>query len=162
MKNITILNICLFFLIFSNACNTKRLINEKEEKEESVVTKIDSINNFYIIYASKNNSKFKIISPKNTKKKIKNCVEIAIENSYNFILKSGLEARKESPPIIGGIKLEPANYLDIHCYSYDDDTFICIEPEKGIYDLYSCENLVGLCFIKSKKAKDNLIKKNNE
>jgi hypothetical protein len=37
------------------------------------------------------------------------------------------------------------NYIDIQCYSFNDSTIICIEPKKGVFDLYYCSNLEGLC-----------------
>ena len=104
------------------------------------ITKIDSINDWYVIYAKRGKNVYKIVS-----KKEKNCsdsLKIKVGNAYKFHLIS----RKHNPLKIGNIVVKPQNSLDIQCYSYDKDTEICIEIENGIYDLYNTDNLIGLCY----------------
>jgi len=145
MKIIFVTIICIFF-ISNLSCNTKNIISEQDEQGEYLITKIDSINNWYVIYAIKDKSKYKIISKKTNKKR---CNEIAVGKSYNFILRSMYEIKRESAPIIDGVKLFPQNYLHLFpCFHVDDETDICIELANGIYDLYFCDNLKGLCLRK--------------
>lgn len=105
------------------------------------IKKIQPKNNWYIIYAEKQDSVFKIISGREIGLNYE-CEKIKVGKFYAFELKS----RRNNVPEISGVKLSPVNYLDIECYSYDKDTEICIEPKKGIYDLYHTNNLKGLCF----------------
>jgi hypothetical protein len=130
--------IIIFLSIVTYSFHPQRAIICKESKY--TVIQIDSTNDWHIIYANKNDSIFKIISKKN---KMDDCNEISIGKSYDFILHS----RRENPPKIGNIIILPQNNLDVNCFSFDDDTYICVEPDNGIYDLYFCENLTGLCII---------------
>jgi hypothetical protein len=103
------------------------------------VYKIDSINNFYLIYAKKNDSLYKIVSKKEG---IGNCNRIQEGKVYDF----KLHARSENRTI-DGIKILPQNSLLVNCFSYDDSTKICLERD-SINDLHYAENIKGLCFIK--------------
>lgn len=105
------------------------------------VDKIKSKNNWNIIYVSKNDSIYKIVSRKEN-----NCSlnrKIKIGKYYKFIMHS----ERDDSPTIDGLEIDPVNYLDIECFSYDEKTEICIEPKKNIFDLYSAENLHGLCIL---------------
>jgi hypothetical protein len=135
----------LFFLIpiLICSCGNSKIISQKEDRLFFKVKKIDSINNWYIIYASKQDSLFKIVVKKEITTNI-NCSKIIRGQSYDFKLHS----RKTNYPEINGIKINPGNSLDIACYTFDENTNICIEPKKGIYDLYYAENLKGLCILK--------------
>jgi hypothetical protein len=42
------------------------------------------------------------------------------------------------------------NYLDISGISFDPDSDIFVSPEKGIYGLYSCQNIKGICLVKDR------------
>ncbi|MGV0923457.1 hypothetical protein [Empedobacter tilapiae] len=129
--------ILITIIIFvSISCNSSKKLLENELNYK--VEKIESLNNWNIIYLNRGNSKYKLVS---LKKENRECNKIKVGKTYSFILHS----RGENPPVINGIKLKPINYLDINCYSYDSETEICIDPEKGINDLYSAENLNGLC-----------------
>jgi len=118
-------------------CTTNKKIIEK--KSEYMVAKLDSINNYYLIYATKNDSVFKIISKKEHTAK---CRPIKKGSNYPFKLKS----MRDNAPTIGGIKISPMNHLDIQCFQFEENTIIC--KEDGIYDLYFAENINGLCFKK--------------
>lgn len=132
-------NLFIIISTFLIACSTVKK-QERLFKEESLygVYKIDSINNYYLIYASKNDSLYKIVS---SKEKKSNCNLIKKGSSYKF----NLVSIKENAPLIGGIKIKPINYMDVNCYQFDKETSIC--KEKGIYDLYLANNIKGLCFI---------------
>ena len=139
MKNIILL-LFIFFAscgksVFTNKGNNLNLTSYK-------VYKIETINDYYLIYATKKDSLYKIVSKKESS--TSNCTKIRLNNYYNFKLHS----RRENAPTIGGVKLNPVNYLDVHCYMYDKDTKICIDTKNGIYDLYYADNVKGLCFIK--------------
>jgi len=130
---------CLIFFasIILISCTTNKKIIEK--KSEYMVTKLDSINNYYLIYATKNDSVFEIISKKERTAK---CKTIKKGSNYSFKLKS----MRDNAHTIGGIKISPMNYLDIQCFQFDENTKIC--KEEGIYDLYFAKNINGLCFKK--------------
>jgi hypothetical protein len=70
------------------------------------------------------------------------CKEIVIGNSYYFDLKSN----KQNAPTIKNVKLDPSGYTG--CYQFDSETSICLEPDKGIFDLFFTENLKGVCYLK--------------
>ena len=146
------IGICLFVTLFS--CSTPKMIPQASEIESGyLIKKITSKNSWYIIYAQKQDSLYKIVVGKEAEYRA-DCEKIAVGRYYNLNLKS----RKENVPVINGVKLKPVNYLDvkshaydkegIECYSYDDETEICIEPKKGIYDLYYTDDLKGLCYLK--------------
>jgi hypothetical protein len=118
----------------------KSSFHQSQNKNLYQVYKLDSINDFYLIYAKKGDSLFKIISKRELVKHMK---KIEINETYPFKLHS----RRESLPTIDGIKLEPINYLDVECFAFDKETTICIERNNGIYDLYFAENIKGLFFI---------------
>jgi len=134
MRVILIITSLLLYI----SCNSSKRLIEKKEELKYKVDKIEFLNNWNVIYLSRGYNKYKLIS---YKAENRGCRKIKEGKKYNFILHS----KKENPPVINGIKLDPVNYLDIHCYAYDNETNICIEPEKGIDDLYSAENLKGLC-----------------
>jgi len=102
------------------------------------VYKIDSIKNFYLIYAKRKDIPYKIVSEKTH---VDNCEPIRVNEKYPFILHSRLSSRK-----IGNTKIMPGN---VDCFYYGDSTFICLED--AIYDLHSADNIKGLCFLKDYK-----------
>jgi hypothetical protein len=108
-----------------------------------LIKSIDSVNNWYTIYAIKMDSTYKIVVKKE-KLDLKCKRVIMVGESYRLELHS----RKNEVPVINGIKISPINSLDIECYTYDENTVICIDPKKGIYDLYHTPNIKGLCYIK--------------
>ena len=134
----TLIKICVVFL-FHSCLSTQNTINSNTGLYK--IKKIQTKNDWYIIYAEKQDSTFKIVSGSEIGLNSE-CEKIRVGKSYAFELKS----RRNNVPEINGVKLSPVNYLDIECYSFDKDTEICIEPKKGIYDLYHANNLKGLCF----------------
>ena len=132
-----ILTATLFF-----SCTKKSVINTTGMKETGQIRvyKISSINSYHIIYAQRNDTLFKIVSKKEY---ITNCNSIRKNGSYDLKLHSIIMNRE-----IGGVKILPQNSMLVNCYGFDKNTSICIEPKKGIYDLYVTENLKGLCLEK--------------
>lgn len=102
------------------------------------VYKIDSINHFYLVYAKKQDSLFKIVSQKES---VQNCNRIRQGGVYEFILRSRSEDRH-----VGGKEILPQNSLLVTCFYYDDSTKICLERD-SINDLHYAENLRGLCLM---------------
>ncbi|WP_330442264.1 hypothetical protein [Flavobacterium sp. C4GT6] len=132
MKNYFTLVIGIYFILISCKSMERRYtINEAYYN----IYKIDSINNYYLIYAKKQDSIYKIVSEK---QKISNCKKIALQGNYNLRLRSF----SSIAPIINSIKIYSP---DIDCYYFEEDTDICLERDKGIFELYYCDNLKGLC-----------------
>lgn len=125
----------IIFSIFIISCVGSR--NALEDMNSYSIYKIDSINNYYLIYARKNDSIYKIVSKK---EKMEDCKKIKLGKKYNLELQS----LKSQTPVIDGVKISPVNYLDINCFTFEDNTQIC--KEEGVYDLYFAENIKGLCF----------------
>lgn len=93
------------------------------------ITKIDSIENIYVLYAQKNKLIYKIVSIHDSVKCIKN---IEIGNFYNLSLRS----------------VFPPNYLQKDRVSFVryGSVNIPVGGEKEmVWDLFSVENLKGLC-----------------
>jgi hypothetical protein len=101
------------------------------------VYKLDSINNYYLIYASRKDSLYKIVSKKEPSK---NCNQIRKDGEYQFKLHSSIAHRR-----IGGKEILPQNSLLVNCFYYDESTSICLEGD-SIRDLHYADNIKGLCF----------------
>lgn len=134
----TFLFILISLLILS--CASSRELNQ--DYSEYRIEKIISKNSWYIVYATKQDTLYKIVTAANETNE--DCSKIAVGKRYELDLKS----RRENAPEVNGTKLQPVNYLDIQCFSYDTETEICIEPKKGIYDLHFTDDLNGLCYQK--------------
>lgn len=109
------------------------------------VYKIDSIHNYYLIYAKREDTLYKIVSEKAPKI---NCKQIQINHQFPFILHGRIADRQASK-----FRLSPEASLLVNCFSYDDSTSICVERDT-INDLYSAENITGLCFNKNFREKN--------
>lgn len=127
--------IFLISLILITSCNSQYIGQNKHNTTKYEVYKIDSINSYYLVYAKKGDSLYKIVSKKEHSINHK---KISVNKSYNFILRS----MASKAPTINGIKIKPINYMDVNCFRFDKETNIC--KEERIYDLYFVENLQGL------------------
>ena len=94
-----------------------------ENRSYYKLKKIDSINSYYLLYASRNDSVYKIVAGKELvpfKMKIRAYYDMKLYPHYGY-----------------NSKFKPINYLDVRCSNYKNDTEICIEdgcvPE--LYDL---------------------------
>jgi hypothetical protein len=104
------------------------------------VYKIDSINNYYIIYVRKGTSVFKIVSEKDI---ITNCDGIEIGKTYKLDLHSLL--------FVNGHSVIPANQInEISGWRIDNSTIINFEGD-SIRDIYYADNIKGLCLIKKRQ-----------
>lgn len=139
----------LYFLLFMLilflfvSCNKNTVIREYNKKHDTrmeyVVYKIDSVGNYYLVYLSKQDSLFKVVSAKNTEHNY--CRKITVDSKIDIKLRplgiyDKVRQNKENLPI---------NYLDFAdpCVSFDDSTKICIE--RNMFDLYLTNDLNGLC-----------------
>ncbi len=106
------------------------------------VYKIDSINNYYLIYAKKGHSLFKIISKKES---MNHCKTLIINKWYKLQLHSILS--------VNGHTIIPANQImEFSGWGIDETTTIAFEGD-SIRDLYYADNIKGLCLIKKKKTR---------
>ena len=103
------------------------------------VYKIDSINNYYLIYVKKSDSIYKIVSQKDA---INNCRTIKKNGYYAFKIHSSLSSFK-----IGNLLVTPKGSDIVNCFAYDKSTNICFEGD-SIRDLYYADNIKGLCFVR--------------
>ncbi|PWK20029.1 hypothetical protein [Xanthomarina spongicola] len=102
------------------------------------VYKIDSINNYYLIYVSNEKLNYKIISEKVSHE---NCNKVVLDSLYSFRVESLLLTR---PRASEGVEL-PVNYSDFEkCIDVPNNTKICTEV--GIRDICKSKNLLGLCY----------------
>ena len=124
--------LCHLFILAQNKNNINKCTCYK-------VYKILPINNYYQIYAIKDTAHYKIISKKDS---VSVGIKIEIGKCYNFNLKS----MADSVSTVNGVKLIPANYLDVE-YLFED-TPIKIDGGE-ITDLYFADNLKGLYLIEN-------------
>lgn len=126
-------------LILLFSCNNKvkslqSVVNDNHEKSYKVY-KIDSINNYYLIYLNDKQYNYKVVSEKadniNCREKIK------VNRKYRLelvsITRSMLGDHFLSYHHLGGITL--------------GNTLIRIERENSIIDLYYAKNIKGLCIV---------------
>lgn len=139
MKNLVYL--LLSIVLLSSCSGTKKARKVSVSDKSYRIKKINKKNSWYIIYAEKKDSLFKIVSYADSSTN-GNCKKIVVGGLYDFELKS----KNENAPIIGGIKIAPIGYTG--CYEFDKETTICLEPERGIYDLFYTNDLKGICFLK--------------
>jgi hypothetical protein len=133
-----------FLIIFS--CSSKKIAQSKikeggqkiaKASELYKVYKIDSINNYYLIYAKRKDSLYKIVSKKQV---TSNCANISLNQEYTFSLTSIWNQKI----IIEGRNVSPSVTPHVTCLSFDDSTKICLEKD-SINDLFHADNVEGLC-----------------
>ena len=138
----------LIFVSFSHFTIQKSNLEDRNGLSDQIdssfkVYKIDSINNYYLVYAKRHDSLFKIVSEKaiNT-----NCEKIRVDNNYIMSLASIWT----KPIMMGNLNVSPSMTPHVTCLGFDDSTSICIDRANGIYDLFTCDNLVGLGYLSKK------------
>ena len=146
MRNlfITLLPISMIF-VARNIHNSKETIlyaiNSSTEQDSVLynVSKIDSINNYYLIYARQGKYVYKIVSEKMVQP---NCLDIKVGDSYRFDLRSVFE--------VNGRRIIPANAIyELTGWQIDKSTVITFEGD-SIRDIFYATNIKGLCFVPSK------------
>lgn len=121
--------------LYSAKENSSHAFFLKNDTVNYNIKKLDSLDNFYIIYATKDDWTYKIVSEKDSN----SCIElISVGKSYSFNLQNAKERIS-------------AYALNVDCIIYNDTTKICIEKnDRMIAALFEASNLKGLCFINSK------------
>jgi hypothetical protein len=132
--------IALILFGFLNSCAETGKTNTQHDLNSYLIKKIRKQNDWFIIFANKHDSTFMIVS-KRPETVNQNLGKIKIGEYYNLKLTSII-------PVIHGVKLIPINYLDFSGINLDKKTVVNINPEKGIYDIYSADNLTGLFLLK--------------
>jgi hypothetical protein len=99
------------------------------------VTRIDSVKNLFLIYATRNDSIFKIVS---LNQKGVNCTPLKVNGTYPLTLHSRFE---------GKYAIKSQNIDFNVSYNYYG-TFVSLEKERGIRDLFTADNLKGRCVCK--------------
>ncbi|WP_191858497.1 hypothetical protein [Hanstruepera ponticola] len=138
--------IALILILIS--CKGTQLDNEPKSQKvdffkeiNAKVYKIDSIRDYYVIYASNERINYKIISKKVNEQF---CEELKENSFYNFKVKSlFLEKIKLGND---SDSLQAINYLDITRCVVKVDTEFCTEP--GVIDICESPNMLGLCYRK--------------
>lgn len=131
MKAITLF---LFIIITCSPTRNKETINNQNH----LVTKIDSINNYYVIYTKQNNQNYKFVSEKSST----GCRDkIVVGKKYDFNMKSIFEFKIKDKDTVKEI----TNHVNIDCIILGE-TKICKEYENEIFDVYTSKNLEGLCY----------------
>jgi hypothetical protein len=108
------------------------------------VTRIDSLQTVYLIYARRHDSLFKIVSDKHP---VANCTKIKPGHAYAFQLRSLLytdltpEEKAASLPGLAPLDTHHMGGLD-----YDGQGLMITLEGDSIRDLYYAENVNGLCF----------------
>jgi hypothetical protein len=126
--------VALIGFFFPKAERSKYILSKSEVSY--IVYKIDSIHTWYLIYARKGDSLYKIVSKKMI---IENCNRIEVKKYYAFHLHSSIYGYK-----IAGKTILPQNTQLVNCFAFDDSTNICLERD-SINDLHYADNVKGLC-----------------
>lgn len=137
MKNLSVLILIVMFV----GCNSVKQ-DSKTSSLECRITKIDSIDNCYVIYATRKGENLKMVSEKE-KSICKN--RVTVGGKYAFKTESIFVSRIRD----GDTIRELTNHINIDCIIFSK-TAICKEYENGIYDVFKSENLRGLCYIDKK------------
>lgn len=136
--------IYLLFLgiLLSSCTNTKKVTSASTIGEANYFIKeINKKNSWYVIYAERKDTLYKIVTKVEADTN-KNCKKIVVGKWYDLLLIS----HKSTAPIINGVKLDPVGYTG--CYQFDSETTICLEPKRGVYDLFYTNDLKGICYLK--------------
>ncbi len=138
---ISIFTLTVVFAISCHTVNTGiKNNNGNSSSNKYEVYKIDTVNDYYFIYAKKMDTIYKIVSKQKEKQ---DCNTILLGGKYDFILESIW--RKEI--VIDGVNVSPSGTPQVNCLSLDEKTKVCLERD-SINDIYQSKNLKGLCFFK--------------
>jgi hypothetical protein len=135
----------VMLLLILASCNQPKKLNRTNDRDMSVVNqslytvyKIDSVHNWYLIYARKQDSLFKIVSQKEATTP---CLKIHEKGIYAFQLHGRFAGK-----FLGRDDLSAKN-LPVSGYGFDDSTTIVLERGM-VRDLFIADNIKGLCYIK--------------
>lgn len=127
--------------VFLNKKQAKHLFANTCKDSVFTVHKIDSINNYYIVYLKKADDWFKVVSKKELGLDSGN--KIVVKKRYHFNLHSLWNEKL----IINGIDVSLSKTPNVECIGFDEKTSICIERD-SINDLFTTKNLRGLEYVK--------------
>jgi len=133
--------VLLIILTTLAACRSSKNYSSRQDLSKGdtfMVTKIDSINNVYVIYARKRDTLYKIAS---IKENVDGCHSIVPNSSYPFELES-IVVKK-----INGQDISPETILNLGGIDFHG-TIIKFERD-SILDLFQAKNIRGLCLIRS-------------
>ena len=141
MRKIKLFAICMILLILW--VNNDNLHGQnKNLAQEYQIERIKRNNNWFFIYASRNDSLFKIVSKKPIDKgNHDRHAKIRRHRKYLLIL----DSYSANAPIIAGIKAWIPGYTG--GFYLDSCTNVVLEPHNGIFDLYSSPNLDGIYYL---------------
>ncbi|OCA72298.1 hypothetical protein BBI01_09175 [Chryseobacterium artocarpi] len=139
--------LCIGTLI---SCKTnKNVYFEKDSVDGYTVYKIDSINNYYLVYLNFKDRNYKIVSKKDASIK---CKSIKVGDIYNvFNLKRMIRPEDYIPKNID--TASPLSFVP-DCIKLDEQTQMC--RERGMDNIYTSDNLKSLCYIKQLFSPYNL------
>lgn len=107
------------------------------------VYEIDSIADYYLLYATNNNKKYKIFSGKKIETTGDSCQKIKVGGEYLLKLNRPFDVM-----CLNGRIVADTNFPRPMCYPFYKGVFICNDMENGIYYLYAAYNLKGICLCK--------------
>lgn len=139
MKNLIMLTTIGLFIACSSTMINRSPHNNKELHTLYKIKKIKKEKSFFIIYAERNDSTFKILSKVSFSNPI-DCEIIKKGNCYNLVLEKIFPSDS-----LFGIPVSPN--LGIKGYSIDNGQVVMLE-EKSHNKIYSALNLNGLCIEK--------------
>jgi|SRR5690606_1381365 len=108
----------LCIILFASACTVV-----KGQDSAYRVAKIKSIGNYHVIYVTRNDSTFKVVSER---QRVGDCTRIRKGRNYPLKL----------------LRVRSVAGSEIDCFSFDEKTVICKEPD---IELATASNLRGLC-----------------
>jgi len=133
MHKISFLCFGVLILSLMNMCSQKEknkpATEVKSQKNGYKILELDSIQGLYLIYAQRNDSIFKVSSPK--KNSLSNCLQLVIGEVYDLRLHSLMGNRVQKQ--------------EVAYYKYDT-TYVKLGDKGTVWDIYVSENLAGLCF----------------
>lgn len=117
------------------------LYMKSEDIETKLIYKIDSINDFYLIYVKFQNKNYKVVSKKES---MSASEKIKVGNKYKtFNLKGIINPSDYIPKYTE--TASPLSFVP-DCLKFDEKTEIC--RERGMDNIYTSNNVVGLHYIK--------------
>ncbi|MCC2591109.1 hypothetical protein [Chryseobacterium sp. MFBS3-17] len=130
---------CFLGLQVSCIANNAIVNTEISNKENYTVYKIDSINNYYLIYLNFKEKNYKVISKKELTTK---CEIIKQGDQYSYFNLERIIKPEDYIP--KNVKTgSPLEFVP-DCIKFDEQTEIC--RDRGMDNIYSTPNLIGLCY----------------
>jgi hypothetical protein len=127
----------MFLTIATAMCFCSQFNTAHNQSLDYTVVRIDSVENYYLIYAKRNDSTFQIASKK---VKVVGCTKLRVNDKYSFKLKSRIFTGE-----VGGRNISPATNDLVKCVGLDEDTVVCID-DNCVNDLFYSENIEDACY----------------